>query len=428
MKTTNPQPQQIPRLAPATAMGVETSQLMKTRFAILKFLVILCSVFATTAVFGQTLYTWTGAANGTNLATAGNWTTNGVTPAVSLPNGATQDTAQWDNVVSGDLVISYTTAGLPGTGFGTSGINLILTGNQTNKVALVSAVTQSAAVGINNITINGPGGQFILGGPNNNFGFQAVGRPAGGTHDWINNSTNPAIITQNVGWQAGGGSTYTIVFDGSGDWRTTNDLRNGNATSITLDKLGSGTWYWNGPTVPIAGTVNYNPNSTITGPIVIAAGSLVLQWGNININGVAIQNDGTLLEYDAPAQSQTLGGVISGAAPLQVNNGTLTLQGQNTYTGTILLSGGTLIVNSAENVGTSGPLGVGGTISFTGGTLQWSVNNVFDYSPRFASSSGQAYQFDSGGQNSNGGAPQGSGKFMSWVGTNTQPGRMIMTA
>ena len=39
-----------------TAMGIETLQVMKTRLTILKFLIILCSIFATTAVFGQTTY------------------------------------------------------------------------------------------------------------------------------------------------------------------------------------------------------------------------------------------------------------------------------------------------------------------------------------------------------------------------------------
>ena len=80
---------------------------------------------------------------------------------------------------------------------------------------------------------------------------------------------------------------------------------------------------------------------------------------------------------------------------LQVNNGTLTLSGaggQNTYTGNTILSGGELIVSRAENLGANGPLGNGGMISFTGGTLGFSVNNTYDYSPRFTNSPGQAYQ------------------------------------
>ncbi|HTY88256.1 MAG TPA: autotransporter-associated beta strand repeat-containing protein [Candidatus Acidoferrum sp.] len=356
----------------------------------------LCCPFALTAVLGQTTYTWTGAADGTNLAVAGNWTTNGTTPAVSLPSGQFQDTAQWDGVTTSNLLLSYGSFSVwPGTGFGTLGVNLVLTAKQTNSVQIISSVVQSGNVGINNITVNGPSGQFVLGGgvPGNEFVF--ISRPAGATHDWINNSTNPAVICPNVGFQAGGGASYTIVFDGSGDWRTTNDLRNAANTGTWLAKLGTGTWYWNGPSTP--GNAP-QPNSPLNSPLTFNGGTVVLQWANNNICYLAIQNNGTLLKYDAPAQTQTLSGVISGTAPLQVNNGTLILGGLNTYTGSTILSGGELIVNSAENPGISGPLGVTNTISFNGGTLGFSVNNVCDYSFRFSSAAGQAYSIDTGGQ------------------------------
>src|SRR5262249_35732256 len=76
-----------------------------------------------------------------------------------------------------------------------------------------------------------------------------------------------------------------------------------------------------------------------------------------------------------------------------------TLSGANNYSGsTELTNNGTLVVGSAENVGVSGPLGVGGTISFDGGTLQWSVANTFDYSARFSMADDQQDKFDSAGQ------------------------------
>jgi autotransporter-associated beta strand protein len=354
---------------------------------ILKLLIILCSTMATTAVFGQTIYTWTGAGDGTNIANAANWT-----PAGGPPSGATQDTGQWDNQVAGNLIITYN-SGLPSTGFGTSGINLVLTTNQVGSVDLVPVGGSTGNIGINDINILSAAAAFGLGDGSANV-LNFIGRPAGGTHDLVNNSAATATINPNVRWQAGGGAVYTILFDGTGNWNVTNSLANANNTGMLIAKTNSGTLYWNGPS--IAGALG---NSTINSPITISGGTLVLQWNNTLIDSDAITNGGTLLEFDAPSQSQILGGVISGAGELQVNNGTLTLQGANTYSGNTLLTGsGTLVVNTTENAGTNGPLGVGGTISFNGGTLQFSVNNTFDYSSRFSTAAGQEYNINAGGQ------------------------------
>jgi autotransporter-associated beta strand protein len=167
-----------------------------------------------------------------------------------------------------------------------------------------------------------------------------------------------------------------------------------------IQKTGSGTLFWSGPSIPAA-----LGNSTINSPITIAAGTVVLQNNTVlspsgvgNTGSQEIDDNGDLFEYDAPSLAQTLTGIITGGAALQVNNGTLTLSGANTYSGNTIISGGELVVNGIETSGTSGPLGEGGIISFTGGTLGFSVNNTFDYSPRFDTSDGQIYKFDTGGQ------------------------------
>ena len=46
-----------------------------------------------------------------------------------------------------------------------------------------------------------------------------------------------------------------------------------------------------------------------------------------------ITNNGTLREYDAAAQSETIARVISGTGPFQVNAGTLYSSGANTFSG-----------------------------------------------------------------------------------------------
>ena len=114
------------------------------------------------------------------------------------------------------------------------------------------------------------------------------------------------------------------------------------------------------------------------------------------LGGQTILLNNGLFEFNATNQSQTLTGIILGTGNLQVNAGTLTLSGQNTYTGNTVLTTnganqGTIIVNGTENAGTSGPLGLTNTIVLAGGALQFSVNNTFDYSSRFSTAAGQQY-------------------------------------
>ena len=376
-----------------SASASETLQFMKTKLTMLKLLILLCSTFATTAVLAQTTFTWTGLGFGTANAAVLDAQTNWTPIAGAPPDPSIGDTAQWDGLTSSNLVLNYT--GTRPSFSGNPGANFILTANQTNSVALTyfTPNASSGNWGLNNVTVNGPGGAMYLGdaaGSANNAVINIVPRPNGATHDYINNSASPCIIYPNVRWQAGGGAVFTLLFDGSGDWLVTNDLRNANGTGMLLAKLGTGTWTWNGPS--IAGAAG---SGTINTPLTFAGGTVIMKWATPFINNDGIVNSGVLFEFDAPGQSQTLNGIISGTAVLQINNGTVTLGGQNTYTGPTLLSGaGVVVLNSAENAGTSGPLGNGGLISLTGGTMQWSLNNQFDYSSRFTNAAGQTYRFD----------------------------------
>ena len=363
---------------------------MKTKLTILKLAVILCSAFATTAVFGQATYTWTNAAGG-DLATAANWSPNGLLSGLPGPG----DIAQWDGVAAGPLIITYGTTLLPNTGLGTFGVHLVFTANQVSSVNFTSTASAGSAVlAINNIDIASGAGAVTIGnpagpGPGNTYLFNIVTRPSGALHDFVNNSANAAAINGDVRWQAGGGTVHTLDFDGTGNWVVNNYLVNDNGPGILIQKDGSGTMTWT--------PAGYLGTSALSSPITINAGTLVLAGNHPRLGSQAIVNNATF-RFNAPAQSQTLSGVLSGAGQLQVNNGTLTLSGANTYTGSTVLNGGELIAGSAENAGTSGPLGVGGTISFTGGTLGFSGNNALDYSSRFSPAAGQAYAFDTGGQ------------------------------
>ena len=348
---------------------------------------ILAALLVSLTSFGQTIYTWTNSAGG-DIATAANWNPNG------QPSGATIDTAMFDGVTTGPLTVTSSTTSLPSTGYGSSGIILNFTANQVSSVTFTSTVAQSAAYGLNSIQIDSPAAAITIGASGYTSGgniYNLFGRPAGAVHPFVNNSTQPATINGGVRWQAGGGNAYTLDFLGTGDWVVNNYCVNDNNAGMLIQVDGPGTTTWN-PT-------GYLGNSGLDSPFTINAGKLVLTGAHPKISNQAWVNNGTF-QFNAPSQSQLLSGAISGTGTNIISGGTLTLSsGQSTYTGDTILQGGSLVVNGAENPGISGPLGLGGVISFTGGTLVYTVNNVFDYSPRFVTTGGQAFSIDTAGQN-----------------------------
>jgi autotransporter-associated beta strand protein len=147
------------------------------------------------------------------------------------------------------------------------------------------------------------------------------------------------------------------------------------------------------------GTRTFTGNNSY-GWTTISAG--VLKIGNAGTTGTLglgpVTNNATLTFSRADSVAVT--NRISGTGALvQSGAGTVSLFGTNTYTGGTTLAGGVLNVSAPETAGTSGPLGRSGTISFTGGTLQYSAVNAFDYSSRFSSATNQDVSIDTAGQN-----------------------------
>jgi fibronectin-binding autotransporter adhesin len=415
MKTTyNPKKSAV--LLTALSTGIETVQLMKTKLTILKHLIILCSTVATTAVFGQTpqTYVWTNqytahnaGVGDMNLAT--NWNPNGVptpmTPTADA-NGAYGDLMQFSGLTTGPLSVTES-GGTLGGGGGQSypaGARIELTSAQTNSVTIFSVLAVSGGLRMNWFTIDPGAGPLILGDHSLNCLDIVGGELNGQIFGFTNNSSTPCVVNETLRWRMGGAGAHPHVFAGTGDWIVNNRMRSANGSSILVQKDGPGTMTWTA-----TNTANANFTDPLGSPVRIFAGTMILKSSDIlnaaagGANPVGIVHNGTLLKFDyTPAPGiittpDSIPGNISGAGPIQVNAGTITLAGASTFSGNINLTGGELIAGSVENVGVSGPLGQGGTISFNGGTLGWNLANAFDYSSRFNTSASQVYNLDTGG-------------------------------
>ena len=150
-----------------------------------------------------------------------------------------------------------------------------------------------------------------------------------------------------------------------------------------------------------AGALNAaNPNS-----VAMAGGTLSLNANSVTVAGLSgidgtVNNGATsgavTLTVNQTGNTSYSGILENGAAGTlalaKSGAGTLTLNGANTYSGPTTLAGGVLALGSAAALGNTS------TIAFTGGTLQFSANNTTDCSTLFSTAAGQAYNFDTNGQ------------------------------
>jgi fibronectin-binding autotransporter adhesin len=366
-------------------------------------LLVACGAFVTTAVFAQpTNFIWTGP-TGNDVGISTNWSPIGI-PVANDAGSGQGDTMDFNGSRPGDLSLLSNTGSQVGASGGAIGINIHLESTQTSKVMIHTTLALSSGLRVNSFTFDSGSGQFSFGDTTLNVLDTIWGGAAGQIHNLVNNSANPAIFYPNLRLRYGGGGAHNLVFDGSGDWVITNMLITQNGSPTIITKQGSGNMFWTGTNVP--GNV---ASSQLQGPMQVNGGNLVLKTSGLFPTAVQqIVFGGGQLTYDAGSGlpvgtgADIFGGTINGSGTqFQVNSGTLTLTSPNSgYGSPWLLSGGTLIVAGPEIVGTSGPLGIGGTITFTGGTLEWGGANNFDYSSRFDTvTASQAYKFNTGGQN-----------------------------
>jgi len=207
----------------------------------------------------------------------------------------------------------------------------------------------------------------------------------GGTTGSIDgNVVNNAMLTFN----RSDALTYSGEISGSGG------LRKLGSTTLTL----SGSNGYTGVTNIATGFLVLNNTNALAGTGTISftgGGTLRYSASNTVDYSAKILNNGIQIKIDTNGQNVTFasGLAASNTGGLRKSGGgTLTLSASNGYTGDTVVSGGTLALNNTNALAGSG------TISFGGGTLQYSASNTVDYSAKILNS-GSAVSIDTNGQN-----------------------------
>ena len=221
------------------------------------------------------------------------------------------------------------------------------------------------------------------------------------------NNTAAGTATLTIGYNNDNGSFSGVIRNTGGSLglvKTGNGLETltGVNTFTGPTAVSSGTLAGNACTLPTAITLsnganvafNQNVPGTVSYPIT-GNGSLTMAGTNIlNLAGSASWTgpttiSGGTLEFSSPT-NQALSGNISGGGLLEMTAGTMTLSGSNVYTGGTTLSGGLLSIAALSDTASSN-LGVGGILTLSGGTLQYTGTGTSDNTTRTVNASNNAY-------------------------------------
>ncbi|MGK6353839.1 autotransporter-associated beta strand repeat-containing protein [Sphingomonas sp. DT-207] len=227
-----------------------------------------------------------------------------------------------------------------------------------------------------------------------------MGFQGSGTRIFALGGTNTGINIMGVSITDGTGGSTTVAKNDSGNWYLTgnstytgptnvnagtlfigNGGTTGSITSSIVNVTGFGALGFNrSDTVTYAGTIQgsggvtqagtgttiLTGNSTYTGGTTISAGTL--QLGNGGTAGSIVGNvtNNGALAFNRN-NAYTFGGTISGTGVVRQSAGTLSLTGNNSYTGATDVTGGTLLVNGDQSAATGATaVAFGATLGGTG--------------------------------------------------------------
>jgi autotransporter-associated beta strand protein len=275
---------------------------------------------------------------GALLNIKGNYTNNSGTGAINVTGNGTLS-------VSGSMSVGNTTTFYLGSGTGVTG-TLNVTGNGVVNAGIFGDGYNNAA-GAGNGSVNvsgngtlnvGNGGQFVfIGGGNSGSSAYSGGSLTIGGNGQVTIAA-PGVFPADNAYIAGHGGSGTINLNG-GILTTARSILTGQGTSTAFN--------FNGGTLQAAASIS------ILGPQGGGNGSPIAN-ASILAGGAVIDSNG----FTANINQALLDGG-GGGGLTKIGNGTLVLNGANTYSGTTVISTGTLETGVAGTLGaTSAPLNV----------------------------------------------------------------------
>ena len=163
--------------------------------------------------------------------------------------------------------------------------------------------------------------------------------------------------------------TTLAVKTGTNNFTLGSDLTGAGGVS----KVGSGSLELSGNNTFSGGTTVNAGYLQISADANLGSGGLTLNGGGVSINAsITVDNAITLNQNAIISHNNTdttLSGIISGAGHwMKLGSGTLTLSGDNTYSGSVTIINGTLAIASDANLGTGNLIFSGGHLSITAAT------------------------------------------------------------
>jgi fibronectin-binding autotransporter adhesin len=317
-----------------------------------------------TTVSAGTLQIGNGGTTGSLSGSSSISVSSGATLAFSRSNTITQGT-DFNSVISGAGNLTKLSSG-----------TLVLSGSNT-YTGTTSINAGTLQIGASGTTGSLSASSAITGSAGATLAFNRTDTYGGN----VSNTIGGGIAVTQLG-------TGTVTLAGSNTFTGTTRIVAGGLTLGNVSALQNSTLDMN---TGDAGTLAFG----LTGTNTYVIGSLI---GSRNI----ATSGSVVLSVGGNGSSGSYTGVLGGGGAFtKAGSGTLTLAGANTYTGTTSIGGGVLQANVADVASTSGALGNGGSIRFTGGTLQYTASSAgTDWSSRITSSTG-AIAIDTNGQNVN---------------------------